>query len=552
MRKGRKGRSFAACFLGSFGLSALLLGAWPSVSLASFSAEQPEQETEQEELPWFQVSFENAEDIPSWSLWKEKELRCDVNGDGEKENWVLKEKQAVLSCGDEVLYETDPEWLISDIYAGDLTRDGQDELVMLVWKRGSFGPSKPFWTPEDETGYSQHVFIFGWREEAVHPTWMSSKLGFPVAEGELEERNLLRLTSPDGSATFWAWESWGLVLVGEEKAKEEALSFLCVGDNIAHIGILGEALRRGEGSFDFSPMYDPVREKISSYDLAAVNQETILVSNPAMISGFPVFGTPETMGEALQEAGFDIILGATNHANDKGIRGIRDCCRYWRENCPEITLLGLHESQKEAEKIRILEKKGIRLALFNYSYGLNGRNLPEGEEWRVDLLKNEEKLLRDLHTAEEEADLSLVFLHAGEEYAGEPSEKVRELGLRLVEAGADVILCSHPHVVQPMEWLSTETGEKGLIFYSLGNFASNQGSPETLLGAAASLKLTREGVKEAELLPLFCHYGDGTRVYFLEDYTPELAERHILNREESIFTVDSLWDLWRRETEEDR
>ena len=152
--------------------------------------------------------------------------------------------------------------------------------------------------------------------------------------------------------------------------------------------------------------------------------------------------------------------------------------------------------------------------------------------------------------AEEKADVSLCFLHVGEEYAGEPTEEVKKLCERLIDAGADVIFCAHPHVVQPMEWVTTAGGSKGLVFYSLGNFVSNQPYPETILGAVATLTFTADGVSEAEMKPVVCHYaGRETTVYFLEDYTEELAAAQALNRQETVFTLESLWEMWEKETE---
>ncbi len=107
--------------------------------------------------------------------------------------------------------------------------------------------------------------------------------------------------------------------------------------------------------------------------------------DPAHRSGYPEFATPESVGDALIDAGFDIVLAATNHVNDKGQKAIADTLAFWQEH-PEICLLGLHASEEEASQIPIIERNGVRLALFNYTYGLNGHALPADKKWQVDLL----------------------------------------------------------------------------------------------------------------------------------------------------------------------
>ena len=140
---------------------------------------------------------------------------------------------------------------------------------------------------------------------------------------------------------MWVWDRWGLVLV--EDPDVHRVSLFAAGDNIAHISVVEQAYDSENGTFDFSSIYSEVRENISSYDIAVVNQETVLIDDPSLRSGYPLFATPNDMGDALVYAGFDVILGATNHSYDMGRKGIENTMEFWKEKYPQIILLGMTE-----------------------------------------------------------------------------------------------------------------------------------------------------------------------------------------------------------------
>ena len=347
----------------------------------------------------------------------------------------------------------------------------------------------------------------------------------------------------------------------------EYVTLLAVGDNIAHPSVCEAARIPGTWDFDFSPIYDQVRERISSYDISVVNQETILVESPAERSGYPRFGTPASMGDALAGAGFDVVLGATNHAMDKGPEKILRTVGWWREHHPEVTLPGLHDSAEDQDRIPVIEKNGIRIAMLNFTYGLNGFGLPADAPYLVDLLpgpelpdkgagENRDRFTEMIRRAEQEADVTICFLHIGTEYAPEPDDTQIETVRRAVDAGADAVICAHPHVVQRCERIRTPEGSAGVVFYSLGNFMSNQTRPETFLGGAAELRIVKAGTEQAariesfRMIPTVCHFGKGvTQVYFLEDYTDELAAEHWLpegTEKGASLTAEALWKQWEK------
>ena len=480
---------------------------------------------------------------------------------------------------------------------------------------------------------TQHLFMYRWRSDGgpggrLHPVWMSSRLGVeaahiklvPAADGAegpggsaladgssttgdisgscvpaigssaMGGRPQLCITSADGDVTLWEWLSWGFALIeggdGDagastvaalgsaeaDGAGPSALSLLVVGDMIAHPNVYEGAYDAATRDFDFSPIFDHVRGRIAAFDLAAVCQETVLVENPARRSGYPLFATPQSLGNALAGAGFDIVLGATNHANDQGPEGIDETTAFWAREHPGVTLLGLHAEPEAAGGPAYLERNGIRLALFDYTDGLNGRNLSAADAYRVDTLAGapqgsagpaapdgsrgdvgasarpaEGRLLADVASACDQADLVICFLHIGDEYDSEPTGEQRGLVERLIDAGAGAIICSHTHVLGPYGRVRTAAGNEGVVFYGLGNFVSGQCDDiRTILGGAAVLRVEKASPKSAdtagqsrptarvaslELEPLVCHTdaADGSvAVYFLDDYSDELASSHVL------------------------
>lgn len=503
--------------------------------------------------------------LPGWVSWEARSIACDLDGDGADELLELRDGAFVVREGGQPACASDSAWRVSDVAVGDIDRDGALELVSLVWKQGSFGEHRPFWVERDSAAFSEHVFIHRYAAGELQPVWMSSAMGVEAAGMELDSDCVLHLTSPDGSRTSWVWVNWGLTLLEEDAADASAdataptaeggpdgasLTLLAVGDNIAHAGIYERAWSPERKVFDFSPVYAQVKARIQAYDVAVVNQETILVADPALRSDFPLFATPQSMGDALADAGFDVVLGATNHALDQGETGIDDTLAFWREQHPEVTVLGLHASAEDAAALDEVEANGIRLAMFDATYGLNGRAPDAGREYEVDTLADMDSLVARVQAAEAEVDATMCFLHVGEEYATEPTAEQRDTVQRLVDAGTDAVVCTHPHVVQPVEELSAASGKRAIVYWNLGNFASNQMRPETVLGAAAELRFERDAGGEVRLashdaIPLVCHFDkQGTRVYFLDDYTDDLARAHYLNHEQEQFTCESLRQMW--------
>ncbi|MBP3285283.1 MAG: CapA family protein [Clostridia bacterium] len=330
-----------------------------------------------------------------------------------------------------------------------------------------------------------------------------------------------------------------------EEVPEEVLIRM-VGDNLIHNSVYFAA--KTENGYNFDMLFENVKEEIESADVAIINQETILVEDESRYSSYPTFGSPTEVGDAIAKAGFDVTAHATNHTNDKGTSGILDTLRFWKNHYPEMKVLGIHETPEESD-IMYLEKNGIKMAFVNYTFGLNGLNLPKDKEYMVDVLGDDEELAKILKEAKENSDILIPILHIGTEYVYQPTKYHEKYVDFCIDNGADIVLCAHPHVLEPYGMVTTTNGNTGLVYYSLGNFMSNQKAVPRILGGMAEIRLVREKngevkIKEYDMIPVVTHYsGKYYSTYKLSDYTDELAKKHTLQKTES-FSVQTLKDLY--------
>ena len=481
--------------------------------------------------------------------WQTSQLSADLDGDGAQESLVAvgEAHDVRVLVGGVAVFASPDEWRVFDAHVCDFDGNGADELVFLVWKQGSYGPYRPFWESGTDDAWSQHVFVYGMRAGKIAPIWMSSALGSYVAREWMEPDGTLVLEAPDGGLTSWRWGSWGFTLAGETRA--ERISLLFAGDVIAHQGIYEAAYDRAARAFDFSSVFAQVRDYISSFDIATVCQETVLVRDAAKRSGYPEFATPATIADALVGAGFDVVASATNHVNDRGSSAIRETLDYWALEHPHVGIAGLHDDASDAFAPVFVESGDFRLAYFNLTYGLNGHSLPEDEKYLVDTLEDKNAMLREIAAAQGEVDLTVVILHMGQEYSSTPTQEQRQMVEEAIDAGADVVVCSHSHVVAPYGMLTTQAGVTGLVYWGLGNFVAAQGDIACQIGGIATIELEKvpgsESMSEVRIVsfglePCVCHVGkDGmAQVYLLEDYTDELAAQHVLSSEEHPLCAD--------------
>lgn len=141
--------------------------------------------------------------------WENKAIDYDFDRDGVSERITLKNRKMKISLADELLWESDDEWKVVDFLIGDINCDSENEVLLLVWKRGSYGEYTPFWD-ENDNSFSQHIFIFKWVDERLDPIWMSSMLRPQVKSWDLTEDNEIHIITDSGEDTLWIWGRWGL------------------------------------------------------------------------------------------------------------------------------------------------------------------------------------------------------------------------------------------------------------------------------------------------------------------------------------------------------
>ena len=336
--------------------------------------------------------------------------------------------------------------------------------------------------------------------------------------------------------------------IAEEFSAESARDYITIiagGDNLYHAVMV----QAGEGG-DYESAYSEIRSLVMDADIAFINQETLLAGTEFGFSGFPLFNSPQKLGEALAAVGFNVVNHANNHVMDKGEKAVFATMDFW-DTIPEVTVLGIHRSAEERNLPKLISKNNITVGFLSYTYGTNGIALPKDKPYLVSLInteimKNEIEALRPL------CDFLVVSMHWGSEYQHNHSKNQETLAAFLAEQMVDLVIAHHPHVIQPVEYIERKDGTFMLCYYSLGNFISAQTRIPTMLGAMAYVKIGRPigpekpGIVEAGVIPVVTHYEkDYTnfKVYPLYMYSDELAAKHRINRNGMEMTMSYFNEL---------
>lgn len=330
--------------------------------------------------------------------------------------------------------------------------------------------------------------------------------------------------------------------------KEVTVSVVMIGDMLLHNSVQKTG-KKEDGSYNYDHLFTYIKDNISSADIAVANQEVIIGGARFGIRDYPRFNCREEVGDALVNAGFDVILHGTNHAMDWGEEAVDACINFWEDSHPQIAYLGIHSTKEDSEEIYVYEKDGFKIAMLNYTYGTNGIKLPEDRKYLVDIL-DKEKVKADILKAEEMADFVIVYPHWGSEYVYEPSESQKIYAQLFADCGADLVIGTHPHVIQPVEWITGVNGNKTLVYYSLGNYISAQDAAPRMLGAMAEveIKKDKEGnvwISDYGVVPLVTHFSWGTNytTYKLSQYTEQLVANNSILKYDETFSIDMMKNL---------
>lgn len=321
----------------------------------------------------------------------------------------------------------------------------------------------------------------------------------------------------------------------EPEPQPISVRVLCAGDNLLHINIINLAKRRGAddpSGYDFRPSYEATADIVAAADLAILNQETI-VTDKFQPSNYPLFCSPQAAGDQMVELGFDVMSIGNNHVLDKGEAGLIATLEYWEDNHPDIPVYGA--AMKDDDEIPVLDVNGITFAFVGFMEHTNGLSLPSDTECRITYLSETEEVERQVKAARELADVVVVSAHFGIEVSNTVTQQQLNITRNLVDWGADIIIGTQPHTVQPMEYVNKPDGGQAFVFYCLGNYISSMtSSPLAMVGMLGELTVTKNPdgsiiLENPEAIPLITHvnYSAGdVKQYLWEDYTEELAAVH--------------------------
>lgn len=340
--------------------------------------------------------------------------------------------------------------------------------------------------------------------------------------------------------------------------EDTVVSFYACADNLVHPSVYYDAIEnaaKANGTepdysdlhnavYDFSPIYEFIADDIASADISYINQESLIGGDSRPISSYPRFNTPDAMGDAVAELGFDVVNVAHNHMLDSGNTDFLEyCAGYFTER--GINVLGYYPNEGSTEDIMIIERKGIKVAFLTYTYSTNGIRNSSDSEFVIPYF-DKALIEKQVAIAKEKADVVIVSAHWGNEYSYRINSMQEEYAEYLCELEVDVILGMHSHCIQPMEWKTSESGYKTLTVYSLGTMVSGIRKGMSALAGILTLDIVKDGetgeitIESPLFVPTILHYSRERsiaendtasrhfKVYYLEDYTEELAKEHAI------------------------
>lgn len=347
----------------------------------------------------------------------------------------------------------------------------------------------------------------------------------------------------------------------EEKAPEViipddiVINMVATGDVMCHTTNFNAAYNTQTREYDFTPVFTNVAKYISKADIAIGNLETTFAGEDRGYTGYPTFNSPAALGYALKNIGIDVLSTANNHSLDKRYQGVVSTL----DTLDEIGIAhtGTARSQEEQDTILVKDVNGIKIAFLAFTYGTNGIPVEAGKEYCVNLIEEEEFMLKQLELAKaQKPDIICASLHWGIEYSQKPSDDQVDLANYLFNHGVDIIIGNHAHVVEPMEkkniTLDDGTEKEVFVVYALGNFISGQTIEHTKSTAILDMQIRKSGetgkisIDSVEYVPVYCYDrgGSSQNRYELLDIREEMLEYESGNKEK---INDSLYNTLKSE-----
>ena len=269
--------------------------------------------------------------------------------------------------------------------------------------------------------------------------------------------------------------------VKEEQPKK--LSLVMVGDSLFHSTVYNNG-KNADGTYDFKKMLTQIKPIVQNYDLAFYNQESILGGTSLGLSTYPRFNSPQEVGDAFLDAGFNLVSLANNHSLDRGEEALNNSLAYWATK--DAYTAGSYASFEERDNIKIAERNGIKYALLAYTTVTNGLTRPAGKKYYLNVY-DETQVKNDIKKVRSQVDLLMVSMHFGTEYTLKQTAEQEQIATYLASLGVDIIIGHHPHVIEPITYI-----DNTLVIYSLGNFISGQRTIDQLSGVMVGVDITKE------------------------------------------------------------
>lgn len=293
------------------------------------------------------------------------------------------------------------------------------------------------------------------------------------------------------------------------------ISINLVGDLMCHLAQTNNA-KLSNGKYDFNPSFEYIKSYLEDADIAIGNLETTFAGTIQPYAGYPAFNSPDEYCEAIKNAGFDFLVTANNHSMDTREAGLLRTIQVVKKQ--GLGYAGTYLNQQDHDSIRILDIKGIKLGILNYTYGTNGAYPSLEHKYMLNLIDSAGIVNAVKMAKKQGADIVLVFYHMGTENIVEPTKAQKDAVRFALEAGAELVIGAHPHMIGPTQKVySKAINDTAFVAYSLGNFLSNQYWRYTDAGVILKLVIQKNYTKKitsfktAKYTPTWVYRGDGAK-----------------------------------------
>ena len=325
----------------------------------------------------------------------------------------------------------------------------------------------------------------------------------------------------------------------EDKPSDISFTLSAIGDIMCHNTQYIDAYNADTDTYDFSYVFENISLYTKTADICIGNLETTFAGSDVGYSSYPTFNTPDELAYELKDIGVDVLSTAGNHALDKGFDGLSRTIDVL--NDADISHLGTYKSKEEQDKTLIKYVKGLKIAFVNYTYGTNGIPVPSDKQFCVNLI--DENLMKEQidRAKQEDPDIIIACMHWGTEYKTTQNSTQEDLADFLFKNGVDIILGTHPHVLEPMEkrtvTLDDGTTKDGFVIYSLGNFIADQNAEYTRDSIILNLDITKHSDGNVTI-----DNYDYVPIYMYKDTSKKKQKMKLLDINKTIYNYENYID----------